>query len=346
MTAGTAVQEFIAIPLEALRPETVLGFDLYIQHRGGETVLYRAAEMEFTETIRQRLVSSGVETLKVPADQAAAFRRYCEQTGQAPAPSGSGEPTPSAAPEIGLVDIARNLDIPLDRRAEHVATISRQVVESAFQDLGSPGLSQRVHSVAEAQAALLVSEPQAYQTLVARFRIDFELYSHMVHTSFYAMELGRAVGLDELDEMANLGRAALVHDVGMAEMSAPLITKDPRAMSDVEWAEMMAHPERGVSMLQEAGWDDATCLDVCAHHHERCDGSGYPQGVSGDQISLSARIVGIADAFDDLTSSRADRPEMSGFQALWTMKRELRGQFDDELIDRFVHVMTAPALAR
>jgi HD-GYP domain-containing protein (c-di-GMP phosphodiesterase class II) len=346
MKAGTAVQEFIAIPLEALRPETVLGFDLYIQHRGGETVLYRAAEMEFTEAIRQRLAGSGVETLQVPADQAAAYRAYCKKMAQASDGPGQVSEGPVARPESGLVDVARDLDIPLERRAEHVATVSRHVVESAFQDLGSPGLPQRVHAVAEAQAALLVSEPQAYQTLVSRFKIDFELYSHLVHTAFYAMELGRAVGLDEVDDMANLGRAALVHDVGMAEMTTPLVTKDPRAMSDVEWAEVMAHPERGVSMLQEAGWDDATCIDVCAHHHERCDGSGYPRGLGGDQISVAARIVGIADTFDDLTSSRADRPEMSGFQALWTMKRELRGQFDDELIDRFVHVMTAPALTR
>ena len=346
MEAGTAVQEFIAIPLDKLQPETVPGFDLYIQHGGGEVVLYRAAEMEFTEGIRQRLVGNGVSTLKIPADQAAAFRDYCARTGQSTILEGDSAAPPEVVPEAGLVDVARDLELPVERRAEQVVSVSRQVVETAFQDLGSPVLKQRFHTVAEAQAALLVSELQAYHALVKRFRIDFELYNHMVHTAFYAMELGRALGLDEVDEMANLGRAALVHDVGLAEMSSALVAKDPRALNDVEWAEVMAHPERGLSMLQESGWEDATCLDVCAHHHERCDGSGYPRGLFREQIPIAARIVAIADTFDELTSSRRDRPEMSGFQALWTMKRELRGQFDEEMVDRFVHVMTATALSR
>jgi hypothetical protein len=346
MGAGIAVEEFIAIPLEKLRPETIPGFDLYIQHEGGEVVLYRAADMQFTEGIRQRLVGNGVSTLKVPADQAAAYRQYCERTGQSTSFAGGDSASSEDLPEAGLVDVARDLHVPVDRRVEHVVTVSRQVVETAFQDLGSPGLKQRVHAVAEAQAALLVSEPQAYQALVQRFRIDFELYDHMVHTAFYAMELGRAIGLDEVDDMANLGRAALVHDVGLAEMSSALVAKDPRSMNDVEWAEVMAHPERGLSMLQEAGWEDPMCLEVCAHHHERCDGTGYPRGLRKEQIPVAARVVAIADTFDDFTSSRRDRPEMSGFQALWTMKRELRGQFDEEMIDRFVHVMTAPAMAR
>lgn len=346
MGAGTAVEEFIAIPLEALRPETVPGFDLYIQHAGGEVVLYRAAEMEFTEAIRQRLVANGVSTLKVPSDQASAYRDYCHRTGQTPGVAGEDAPPTGEVSESELLELARDPEVPLDRRAERVVNVSRQVIETAFQDLGSPGLPQRVHTVAEAQASLIVSDPQAYHSLVKRFRIDFELYSHMVHTSFYAMELGRAAGIDEIDEMAKLGRAALVHDVGLAETSPGLADKEPSVLSDVEWAEVMAHPERGLTMLQQAGWEDPVCLEVCAHHHERCDGSGYPRGLSGDQIPMWARVVAVADVFDELTSSRGGRAEMSGFQALWTMKRELRGQFDEQLIDRFVHVMTAPALAR
>lgn len=345
MPVEAAVQEFIAIPIDTLRPETVLAFDLYIQHRGGECVLYRAARMEFSELVRQRLVDSGVTTLKVPADQAAAYRAYCQENESSEAgPGAEPEPEPEPPPEAGLVDLVRNPSIPLDRRCEHVVAVSRQVIDSVFHDLGSPGLPQRVHAVAEAQASLLISEPQAYHSLVQQFKIDYELYTHMVHTAFYAMELSRSSGMDELDELADIGRAAMVHDVGKAEMAPNLVLKDSRSLTDVEWAEVMGHPERGVAMLREASWDDPLCLDVCANHHERCDGSGYPRGLAENQISVPARIVAIADAFDELTSLRTDRPEMSGFQALWMMKRELRGQFDEELVDRFVRLMTAPSL--
>ena len=333
-------QDFFSISLDQLKPDSVPGFDLYLRHAGGEPVLYRAANMPFTEEVRRRLLESGVHELYVPGDQAEQYRRYRKETG------GDEEElaeTPDVSPEEArLGDILADRSLPLEQRCDTLLGVSHAVVQAAFSDLGSPGLPQRVHRVAEETARFLLAEPEAYATLVGRLRVDYETYAHSMHTALYTTELVRSLGLADPGEIATIGRAALLHDVGKAEISPELLHKQGR-LTDLEWAEVMSHTERGVTMLREAGWDDPVCLDVCMNHHERCDGSGYPHGLTCDQLTLPVRVVAIADAFDSLTSRRGNTPALSGFQALWKMKREMQGQFDTDLLDRFIQVMVEPA---
>ncbi len=333
-------QEFFSIPLDQLKPDSVPGFDLYLRHAGGEPVLYRAANMPFTDEVRHRLLESGVHDLYVPADQAEQYRRYRKETG------GDEETRPPGPPvsteESMLGDILADRSVPLEERCRTLLGVSHAVIEAAFADLGSPGLAERVHRVAEETARFLLAEPEAYATLVGRLRIDYETYAHSVHTALYTTELVRSLGMGDPGEIASIGRAALLHDVGKAEISPELLHKQGR-LTDLEWAEVMSHTERGVTMLREAGWEDPVCLDVCMNHHERCDGSGYPHGLTRDQLTLAVRAVAIADAFDSLTSRHGGTPPLSGFQALWKMKREMQGQFDADLLDRFIRVMVEPA---
>ncbi|MDQ7005643.1 MAG: HD domain-containing phosphohydrolase [Acidobacteriota bacterium] len=345
MPAAADTAQYILVPIEHLRAETVLSFDLFIQHEGTEPVLYRARDMEFTGEVRQRLLESGVHELLVPADQAEAYQQYCAEQGQtAPQPAKPSAPEVSEE-ELRLTELVLDAGLPLESRCSTLLGVSRMVVEAVLSDLASPGLHQRVQRVAEAGARLLLAEPEAYSRLVSRFGIDFEVAGHLANTSFYVTEFARAIGTEDVQELASLGRAALLHDVGKGDTPGELLHRDS-GLTDLEWAEVMSHPERGVTMLREAGWDDPLCLDVCANHHERCDGSGYPRGLHREQISLAARMVAIADTFDSLTSGYTNRPAYSGFQALWRMKREMVGKFDADLLDRFIQVMVDPALRR
>ena len=345
MPAAAGTAQYILVPIEHLRAETMLSFDLYIQHDGTDPVLYRARNMEFTDEVRHRLVASGVHELLVPADQAEAYEQYCAEQGQTAPQSAEPPATEISEDELQLVEVVLDSGRPLESRCDALLGVSRVVIESVLSDLTSPGLNQRVQRVAEAGARLLLAEPAAYSRLVARFGIDFEVVSHLANTAFYVIEFARAIGTDDVQELASLGRAALLHDVGKGDIPGELLHRES-GLTDLEWAEVMSHPARGVTLLREAGWDDAICLDVCANHHERCDGSGYPRGLHREQISLAARMVAIADAFDSLTSNYSNRPPYSGFQALWRMKREMAGKFDTELLDRFIQVMVDPALRR
>ncbi|MGS0758313.1 HD-GYP domain-containing protein, partial [Roseateles sp. GG27B] len=93
------------------------------------------------------------------------------------------------------------------------------------------------------------------------------------------------------------GLAGLLHDVGKMMMPTPVLNK-PGALTDAEFTVMRLHPERGHQMLQNGEGVSAAVLDVCLHHHEKIDGSGYPKKLKGEQISQLAKMGAVCDVYD------------------------------------------------
>jgi putative nucleotidyltransferase with HDIG domain len=343
---------YFAIELEHLEPATVLAFDLFLWHPGRRPLHYRHRDLEFTREIQARLVANGVRRLLVPAGQLGDFERYRVQHGRctpatAPvAPAAGPCPAPPLPPaEARLPAVLADPGQPVDRRCAALLGVSRRVVEAAMADLALPGLPERVHHVAEATGRFLMDEPAACGTMVQLMRLDYSSLSHSQHTALYTTELALACGLDDLDEVAAIGRAALLHDIGKAGLP-PSITEKDCPPDDPDYPRWREHAMRGTSLLREAGWDDGTCLEVAAHHHENADGSGFPAGLVGAAIPAAARMVRIADAFDSLTTAYRNRPALTGFQALWRMRREMGAQFDQPMLTVFIESLVAPGGAR
>ncbi|MHB8170204.1 MAG: HD-GYP domain-containing protein [Thermincolia bacterium] len=136
------------------------------------------------------------------------------------------------------------------------------------------------------------------------------------------------------DEIANINYGALLHDVGKIGISENILNKAGRLDPD-EFIIMKKHPEIGANILSEVDFlEDA--LDVVMHHHERIDGSGYPKSLLQKEIPLAARIVGIADAWDAMTSNRAYRHAMPENMAVNQLRRGAGTQFDAYLVERFL----------
>lgn len=115
-------------------------------------------------------------------------------------------------------------------------------------------------------------------------------------------------------ERAVLGRAGLLHDVGKLGIPRAIIDK-PGALSASEWRVMKTHPELGLTILGGTGRFTREMLGVL-YHHERMDGSGYPQGLARSQIPIEARIVAVADTYDVLTFDRPYRKAVSPVEAM------------------------------
>lgn len=332
---------YFAVPLANLEVETVLSFDLYIKHYGVDPLLYRAKNMAFTPAVKDRLIAHGVRELHVPVAQAEEYRRYREEhagsgvVSDAPAPAVSDE-------EAELPRILRDRVIEVEKRSRILVGVSRDVVRAALADLNVPGLGARITRVSEEAARFLLSDIEAFPSLVALLGVDSQTYSHMSNTALYATELARASGFGDLAELTRIGRAALLHDVGKALIPHALLDRGDD-LTDLEYAEFMEHTRLGVRCLIEAGFTDEMTLDVAANHHERIDGSGFPRGMRGDEISPASRIVGIVDVFDRLTTRRRGGVEMTGYQALWSMKRDHAGSFDERLLEAFIQVMVEPS---
>ena len=156
-------------------------------------------------------------------------------------------------------------------------------------------------------------------------------HSERVGTS--SRRLALALGLSE-PEAEIVARAGLLHDIGKIGVPETVLRKAGPLTSD-EWALMRRHPLIGAQIVAPFEFFTAGAT-VIRHHHERVDGSGYPDGLAGDAIPVGARIVAVADVYDALTSDRPYRQAMSNADARAFLRTQAGLGLDDEMVDAFI----------
>jgi putative two-component system response regulator len=162
---------------------------------------------------------------------------------------------------------------------------------------------------------------------------DTDTGDHVVRVQLVAEELARATGLDA-EQAADIGWSAMLHDVGKLHVPDRILLKPGPLMTD-EWEIMRRHPVWGAEILaQGEGFEVAR--RIARWHHENIDGSGYPDGLRGENIPLEARIVRIADSFDAMTHARPYKPARSIEWALEELAHCAGTQFDPELTRLFI----------
>jgi len=158
-------------------------------------------------------------------------------------------------------------------------------------------------------------------------------HGHCERLADYSARLGGEVGLPE-NQITALHRAGVVHDVGKVAVPDSILLK-PRDLSPEEWKLMREHPvvgERICAPLKSF----RLVLPIIRHHHERCDGSGYPDGLRGEAIPITARVLQIVDVYDALTTERPYKKAFSNSEALQTMKEEVaKGWWDAAIFAKF-----------
>lgn len=164
---------------------------------------------------------------------------------------------------------------------------------------------------------------------------DARIVSHLDRVSRYACEIGRLAGLPTA-RLIELHYAAPLHDIGKIGLPLGLLNK-PGLLTAEEREIVKSHTVIGHKILEGSTWPVIRCAaQIALSHHECWDGSGYPHGLSGEQIPLDARIVAVADVFDALISHRAYKPAWEEEHAIAEMTK-LRGtKFDPALLDLFM----------
>ncbi|MGE5604346.1 MAG: HD-GYP domain-containing protein [Bacteroidota bacterium] len=165
---------------------------------------------------------------------------------------------------------------------------------------------------------------------------DHYIYSHSVNVSIVAMIIGREMHL-EPEANKKLGLAALLHDFGMIRIDQSLYDQD-RKLTAADWIEIKRHPDYGFELVSGAEDLDAEVLEGIRQHHERFDGSGYPRGLKGEEISLFGRIIAVADVYDACISPRKYRPRMTPYEALKNLLGE-SSLFDIKVLKALVTSM-------
>jgi len=161
---------------------------------------------------------------------------------------------------------------------------------------------------------------------------------HSSRVTKISLAIGKELGLSK-DDLQNLEYATLFHDIGKIGVSDNILNKPGKLTAD-EFDLMRKHPLIGVRILQDIEFLEKS-LPIIKHHHERVDGTGYPDGLSDSEIPFGARILAIADTFDAMITDRPYRKGVSEQKAIQEIIRNKGSQFDSELVDVFIKIYYA-----
>ena len=220
--------------------------------------------------------------------------------------------------------------------ARRIQTKASIEVTSMFNEvrMGKALQAENAIPLAEEIYLSVVRNPSALISLTRLKTKDDYTYMHSVAVCALMIALGRKLGIDE-DTVKSLGMAGLLHDVG--KMAIPdLILNKPGRLTDEEFGLVKSHPLRGWEMLKESDEVDDIARDVCLHHHERVDGAGYPEKLSGDNLSLFAKMGAVCDVYDAITSNRSYKEGWSPAESIRKMASWKDGHFDNKVFDAFV----------
>lgn len=221
-------------------------------------------------------------------------------------------------------------------RAAQIVNRSKRVVMQMFGEarLGKVVETARVLSVVDEISSSVARNASALVSLARLKSADDYTYMHSVAVCALMINLARQLRIGDESLVRELGVAGLLHDIGKVGIPRHVLNK-PGRLSDEEFELMRRHPGHGYRLLHDAGTESEIVLDVCLHHHERIDGRGYPDGLSGEAIGMFARMGAICDVYDAVTSER-------GYKTAWeagdSLARMLKweGHFDQRILHAFI----------
>jgi putative nucleotidyltransferase with HDIG domain len=233
--------------------------------------------------------------------------------------------------EIAPVSMAVEME-----KAQKICAQSKRAVMYMFQEarmgnaVDASGAKQMVAEISDSVSR----NPGALISLARLKTADDYTYMHSVAVCAMMVALARQMGLDE-EQTRLAGLAGLMHDLGKAAMPMEVLNK-PGKLTDAEFSIIKTHPVEGYKLLKSGKDVDAVVLDVCLHHHEKTDGSGYPKGLKADEISIFAKMGAVCDVYDAITSNRPYKVGWDPAESLRKMAEWANGHFDGKVFQAFV----------
>lgn len=224
-------------------------------------------------------------------------------------------------------------------RAEALRERAKDVAKALFTDarMGRAlDMDAATDIVGEVNDAIM-RHPAAMLSVVRLKKKDDYTYLHSVAVSALMMALGRRLGI-EGEELRDLGMAGLLHDIGKVGVADKVLNK-PGRLNPLETTSIRLHPQIGWDILCKVSGAHPVILDVCLHHHEKTDGSGYPDKLFGAAISRAARMGAICDVYDAITSDRPYKKGWEPVEAIRRMAEWQEGHFDRDIFHTFVRMI-------
>jgi HD-GYP domain-containing protein (c-di-GMP phosphodiesterase class II) len=222
------------------------------------------------------------------------------------------------------------------KRAAKICANGKDAVVSMFQEvrMGKAISAEAAGELVDEISSSVARNPGALISLARLKTADDYTYMHSVAVCALMVVLARQLNLDE-KQIRDAGMSGLLHDLGKAMMPMEVLNK-PGKLTDEEFRIIKSHPEEGHRLLVEGGTAGPAVLDVCIHHHEKVDGSGYPHRLKDEQISVFAKMGAVCDVYDAITSNRPYKAGWDPAESIRKMTEWTNGHFDARIFQAFV----------
>jgi len=311
----TAIGAFLPIYLEALRIDTIVDFDLYLRVEN-EMVLYRAADLPFTEKTSAALLDNNVKKLYVSGAEQGRYQKYIE---------------------ANIHEIILDKEIPEQAKAGIVYDSTKLLIKEVLEDPTRGENIRRSQAMVESEVTYILRGPEAFHNLLRVMSFDYYTYTHSVNVCTFSVAFARFLGYTDEELLNHLGTGALLHDIGKTRIPDRILNK-ATTLSPWEMELVRKHPQWGLEMMQETNLIHPDSYLPIIQHHERVNGSGYPRGLGPDETHPFGKITGIADSFDAMTTERVYQRAVGTFPALKTMF-SIPDLYDRELLEKFTFLM-------
>lgn len=295
-------EDFFGIRLGGIKANEAIPFDIYVEVNDKIVHYLKQGDSLSPEKIKKL---DGSSQFRVPNSQKSIFKKFIHSKIH------SGNLN---AKEKAL--ILRDTSITLVEEIYENPNIGEALEDS----------KEVIHDFIET----MEQSPESMSELISLSSHDFYTYNHSLDVSIYALGIGKLMSYSK-DDLAELGRGSLFHDIGKKWVDAAIICKDG-PLSDEEWLQMRKHPEYGLKILSEFPGATFAMKACCYEHHESFLGNGYPQSLDGNEIHPMARIVAISDTYDALTTQRSYNKPMTPKDAIEFITTKLKDRYDPEVI--------------
>jgi len=235
----------------------------------------------------------------------------------------------------GLKKALSSQALPPEKKSKIVYNSSRLLIKRLLEDPKVENIRAVKKGITKI-VDLMISDDAMARHLLTITSHDCYTYTHSVNVGFLSTLLAKELFRnDGVHNMHELGAGFFLHDIGKVRIDQSLLNK-PGALTEDEMKVMKKHPYQGYKILSEANELSEESRVIVMQHHERVDGTGYPNRLHGKDLHLYGKICSIADVYDALTSQRSYKKRLTPFEALQFMRDNMLSHFQRDLFEHFV----------
>lgn len=298
------LESYFPIRVQSAPVDIALPFDICVVVNGKCAVLRRIGDVLSSDRLK-KLIEHGVKELFVPVDQQQLYRD-------------------------SLRRMIQDEQMSTEVRGKFVKEAAFNHISDLFTQPDVSTLAAESTGLVEDMVNFITTDIGAAVKLMGLSSHDYYTYNHCVNVSVYSISIAKRVLGEDKKLLMVAGLGGLLHDLGKRLVDLKIINKAGK-LDEAEWIEMKKHPSHGVELLKGVDNVPEEAKRIVHEHHEHLDGTGYPRGLTDENISQLSRVAAIADVFDALTTKRSYKEATSADVALEIMLKMSPGKFDPNI---------------